>query len=511
MKNPIEIKILYSISVLLPVILGASIVDSNPRLSRLLRMLGFTAPVLMLLFTQLIHLLDYQLCLTLVSIVVAIGVSLHNEAYYKVLYGVSRYFQVVVDTALAALILLFSSSFFIELIVYWFFIDIIVALIAITMEYGVENLPVSSTYIVMCIAPSDIALITMWALLVSKYGLMSSLLLEINSPIQQIPLDPLISIILAFGFATKIGQFPLHSWLPIVHGKSPSHVSAILSGLIIKIGAYAFFLSTQLFTLDKIAFYMLLVQGVISTIYGAFGAILQTHLKWLLAYSSVSYGGIITSFFATYILTGIEPLRLLVLFVIVFHALTKSLSFLNSGLVYQVANTYDVYRLGYLYYVTRKGALSAFTALLSLTGIPPSIGFTVKLLLLLASINLSLIHILGIPLLVAIVLSSVFSIAYSAKFMGVYISSIPRITPRLIPIPQLELNAEIYLGAASLILPLSILLYTYYAGFLDSVFTILLIAIYAITFTAYTLLFTRIYTKPDIPEDVKYWLSGVES
>jgi NADH-quinone oxidoreductase subunit M len=246
-------------------------------------------------------------------------------------------------------------------------------------------------------------------------------------------------------------------------------------------------------------------------VYGSFGAVLQVNVKNLLAYSSIGYYGIMASLFAAFTLLSQPILKAALLVTLVFHTVIKVLAFLNTSLVYQVSNTYDVYRLGYLYYVTRKGALSAFTALLSLTGIPPSIGFTVKLLLLLASINLSLIHTLGIPLLVAIVLSSVFSIAYGAKFMGIYLSSIPRITPRPIPIPQLELNAEIYLGAASLILPLSILLYTYYTGFLDSVFAIVLIAIYAITFTAYTLLFTRIYTKPDIPEDVKYWLSGVES
>jgi len=510
--NNALVKVIYSSSVFIPILIGSIMVDSYPRISKLLRIMGFTAPPLLFILTGYIRLLDYQLVLTLVTVIAALGISLHSEAYYRVLYGTSRFFQISIDVILASLLLLYSSTYFIELIIYWFILDIFIALVAITMEYGAENLPVASTYIALCIAPSDIALLTMWALLASSYGLDYSIFINLNTiPQTPLNLDYITSLIITVGFAAKIGQIPFHSWIPIVYGKSPTHVSAILSGVVSKMGIYALFLSMQLFNTNSIALYVLFAQGLISTVYGSFGAVLQVNVKNLLAYSSIGYYGIMASLFAAFTLLSQPILKAALLVTLVFHTVIKVLAFLNTSLVYQVSNTYDVYRLGYLYYVTRKGALSAFTALLSLTGIPPSIGFTVKLLLLLASINLSLIHTLGIPLLVAIVLSSVFSIAYGAKFMGIYLSSIPRITPRPIPIPQLELNAEIYLGVASLILPLSILLYTYYAGFLDIVFAVVLIAIYAITFTAYTLLFTRIYTKPDIPEDVKYWLSGVES
>jgi len=422
----------------------------------------------------------------------------------------SRYFQVVVDTVLAVLILLFSSSYFVELLVYWLFLDVVVALVAITMEYGVENLPVASTYIVMCIAPSDLALLTIWALLASNYGLIPSLFLELNTITQSLTLDPIASIILVFGFATKIGQFPLHSWLPIVHTKSPTHISAILSGLIIKMGAYGYFLIIHLFKLDTIAFYILLVQGLISIVYGAFGATLQTHIKQLLAYSSVSYGGIITAFYAMYVLTGIDSLKLVALFVIAFHALTKSLSFLNTGLVYQVANTYDVYKLGYLFYVTRKGALAAFTALLNLTGVPPSIGFIVKILLLTMSITLASTTLLALPLTISIVIASIFSIAYGVKFLGVYTAVLPRTPPKPVPIPSMELTAELYLGVTTLLSPLVLLIYMLISNVLEPLHIGLVSIVYTISLLAYILLFTRIYTKPEMPEDIKYWLSGVE-
>ncbi|MEM0031791.1 MAG: proton-conducting transporter membrane subunit [Desulfurococcaceae archaeon] len=503
-------KIVHALLILLPVISGSILVDAYPRLSRVLRITGFTVPTILLLTTGY-PMIDYQLALVLLTSVVAIGVSIHSEGYYKVIYGLSRYFQLVVDLVLATLLLLFSSSFLIELIIYWFFLDIIVAFIAITMEHGTENLPVASTYIAMCIAPSDIALLTMWAMLAVRYGLFNSLLTPLNTlPSERINLDLITSMIILFGFAVKLGQFPLHSWLPIVHGKAPSHISALLSGLIIKMGAYAFFLSSQMFTFNPIAFYVLLVQGLISTIYGSFGAIIQTNIKWILAYSSIGYGGIITTLYSTLMILGMNTLRPIIIAVIVFHALTKALAFTNTGLIYQISNTYDIYKLGYLYYVSREGALSAYVALLNMTGIPPSAGFIVKILLITISVLLSMENPLGLPLTVAIVLSAIFSIAYSAKFIGAYLSTLPQISPRAIPIPKMELAAELYMSFASLLAPAVLMMYMLNLFTYGQAVVAVTLPIYIASLVTSIIVFTHILREPRMPEDIKYWLSGVD-
>jgi len=509
-----EVKIVYASTVLGLVLLGSYVVDSNPRLSRILRMLGFIAIPALMVLTGYLHLHDYQLVLLLIASIIAVGVSLHSEGYYKVLYGVSRRFQLVVDVILASLILLFSSSYFIELIIYWFFLDLFVAFAAITMEHGAENLPVASTYIVMCIAPSDLALLTMWALLALKYGVINSMLIDItSSTLERIQLDPVISSLLLFGFAVKMGQFPLHSWLPVVHGKSPSHVSAILSGIIVKMGAYAYFLTTQLFNVQDIASYILAIQGLVSAIYGSFGAVMQTNIKYLLAYSTISYCGIITLLFAAHVMLKLDVLRLVLLLVIVFHSLTKSLMFINTGFIYQVANTYDIYRLGYLYYVDRRVASAVFTALMNLTGIPPSIGFLVKVLIVALSIALTLTHPIGMLLLIAIVVSSVFSIAYGAKFMSTYISTLPRIHPKIVLVPLIEAFAELYLAVVSLIAPIPVFITLLALKAFSIDFIITLVLIYSATIIAYIVFMRWAYARSYGVEvgDVKYWLSGVEA
>ncbi|MEM4717969.1 MAG: proton-conducting transporter membrane subunit [Desulfurococcaceae archaeon] len=511
MIDPLILKLMYSTVITIPVLSGSILVDSYPRLSRVLRIMGFiAAPILITIMGY--NIADYQLLLTLLASIIAIGVSLHNEGYYKVIYGLSRYFQVIVDLVLVSLILLFSSTYLVELIIYWFFLDLVIAFIAITIEHGTENLPVASTYIAMCIAPSDIALLTMWATLASKQGLFNSLLLQLNiMPSEKIPLDIVTSILILFGFATKLGQFPLHSWPPIVYGKAPSHISALLSGLVSKLGIYAFFMSSQLFVFNPIAFYVLLTQGLISTIYGSFGAVLQTDIKRILAYSSVSYYGIVTALFAISMILGDSSIYPVILTIVVFHSLMKSLAFINTALIYQVANTYDVYRLGYLYYVSREGALAAFIALLNMTGIPPSIGFIAKVLILSTSILLVSMNPISLALAVAIIVSAIFSIAYGVKYIGAYLGSLPRTPPRVIPIPKVELRSELYMGILSLGAPLVVLAYLFKTYIHGPLLVSIMLPIYLVTFTMGLIIFIRIIRKPVIPEDVKYWISGVES
>ncbi|MEM0249938.1 MAG: proton-conducting transporter membrane subunit [Desulfurococcaceae archaeon] len=504
-------KLLYTLSIFTIATLASIVVDTHPRLSTILRVVGFLGIPVVFLVTGLIELQDYQLLLVLVTGIVAIGISLHSEGYYKVIYGLTRYFQVAINLILASLILLFSSTLFAELIVYWFFIDIIVAFVAITMEYGVENLSVAATYVAMCVAPSDIALLTMWATLVGKVGLYESLLLPLNEPVAEpVNLDPLLSTIVLFGFAVKLGQFPLHSWPPVVYGRAPSHISAILSGLVSKMGVYAYFTASQLLVINPVAFYFILVQGIISTIYGSFGAVLQSNIKLILAYSSVSYGGILTVLYATMMILGSALLRALMLVVVVFHALTKALAFINAGLIYQLTNTYDLSKLGHLFYVSKEACFSAFTVLLNFTGVPPSIGFVTKVLLIATSVLIARENMLGLIVAVTFTLAAVLSIIYGAKYIGAYISTLPKAPPRIIPIPDIEVKAENYLSAALLLAP--VVLIAYISGFSHGyLLGAVMMPAYIATLITYIYAFTRVYSKIRIPEDVKYWLSGVES
>src|SRR6185369_4124455 len=96
------------------------------------------------------------------------------------------------------------------------------------------------------------------------------------------------------GFGLKAGLMPLHFWLPGAHAAAPSHVSAILSGVLLKTGIYGLIRVTGLFEAPPLAWgAILLGAGAISAVLGVAFALAQHDLKRLLAYHSVENVGII--------------------------------------------------------------------------------------------------------------------------------------------------------------------------------------------------------------------------
>lgn len=508
----VHIKLLYALLIIATTFVGSILVDSCKRLSKMLRVLGLVGIPLTFIVTNLIKLLDFQLVLVVAASISSVAISLHAEGYYRAMFGITKYFQTVIDSCLALLILLFSSSLLAEVLIYWLLVDLLFSLVAITLEYGPEALHIAAIYLVMCVAPSDIAVLTIFSLVAYELGLEQALLMSLTTNRPLLTLNPLISTLIAFGLATKLGQFPLHYWLPRVHGEAPTHVSAMLSGLVIKLGIYCLLLTSRLFELDIIAYYVLLAQSIITIVYGSLGSVIQSNVKRMLAYSSMAYGGVMIALFVYYAVWKFEFLYLVLLAVIVFHILAKTLAFLNAALIYQIANTYDVYKLGYLYYISKKASFLAFTVFLNLLGAPPTMGFAIKVFLVVSALESVRYGIHGLLLVIAFTVFAVFAVAYSAKFMNVYISKIPRIMPRPIPIPEEILNSELFLAVTTTLTPIPFLV------ILSHTNTIVPVILATMSATYVALLIIFVYTlKKDVlsrepfREDVKYWLSGVET
>jgi len=497
------VKISYTVLVATLTALSSITSDMYPRLSKLLASIGLLGVPVIYVALRLLVLPDYQLALLLMTSFVTAFISLHSTGYYKYMYGVTRYPKLILNTVNAILVLLFSSTILLELLVYWLLVDIIIAFTAITLERGYENLRVSATYLVMCIAPSDIALLTLWAILAANIGLYEALFIDITKQHVALNIGPLLSVVLLFGFSTKLGQFPLHSWPPIVYGESPSHVSAVLSSVVSKIGLLGYMLSPRLFTIDQVAFYVMLVQGLVSTIYGAFAATLQTNIKRLLAYSSISYYGVITTLYAIFNLMNISQAYYLVLIIAIYHGIVKALAFVNTGLVYQVANTYDIYRLGYLFYISKPATLTGFIVLANLISMPPTIGFFVKISTLILSFELLSLNPATVIVLVALVIHTVFAVIYSAKLLSVYTSTLPRTPLRPIQLPREESLSEYVLGFSTIALSALIL-------WILNVPSVLVV-IYIATILILGAMLIKYHRTVFTPEEVKYWLTGVES
>jgi hydrogenase-4 component B len=186
-----------------------------------------------------------------------------------------------------------------------------------------------------------------------------------------------------FGFAIKAGFVPFHSWLPLAHPAAPSHVSGVMSGVIIKIGIYGILRMILLIHTDYKAFgYFILILSVITGVYGVMLAIVQHNLKRLLAYHSIENIGIIgIGIGLGCIGLGNNNLTLATLGFMgailhtLNHSLFKSLLFYSAGNVYQSTHTMDIDRLGGAAKQMRFTTFFFLIASLAICGFPPFNGF----------------------------------------------------------------------------------------------------------------------------------------
>jgi len=190
-------------------------------------------------------------------------------------------------------------------------------------------------------------------------------------------------------FSLKAGVMPLHFWLPGAHANAPSHVSAILSGVVLKMGVYgimrfAFLLGPP----PPIWGQTLLLLGAASSILGVAFAIAQHDIKRLLAYHSVENIGIILMGFGL-ALTGMSRGRGLVaalgmgaaLLHVWNHAIFKTLLFFGAGSVVERTGTRQLDRLGGLARVMPWTAAFFLVGAVAISGIPPFNGFMSEFIL----------------------------------------------------------------------------------------------------------------------------------
>lgn len=195
---------------------------------------------------------------------------------------------------------------------------------------------------------------------------------------------------LAFiGFGTKAGFVPFHNWLPDAHPAAPSHVSAIMSGIMIKIGIYGILRTlTWIVTPSLLISYAVLVISVISGLYGVLYAISQHDLKRLLAYHSIENIGIIGIGIGVGML-GLAyniPIIAVLGFAggilhILNHSIFKELLFLSAGSVYVKTHTRNVEELGGLIKSMPKTALLFLIGSIAICGLPPFNGFVSEILI----------------------------------------------------------------------------------------------------------------------------------
>jgi hydrogenase-4 component B len=243
------------------------------------------------------------------------------------------------------------------------------------------------------------------------------------------------------GFGTKAGIVPLHVWLPYAHPAAPSHVSALMSGVMIKTAIYGMVRVYFDFLGAEFPWwwgFVVLVVGAISALLGVMYALMEHDLKSLLAYHSVENIGIILMgigagmIFQSYGLASLAALGLLAgLYHTINHAMFKGLLFLGAGSLLYATHTRNMEEYGGL---IRKMPWTAFFFLvgaISISALPPSNGFVSEWLIF-QSLFLSfqipdLLVKMMLPIGAAMLaLTGVLALACFAKAFGISFLAMPR-------------------------------------------------------------------------------------
>jgi NADH-quinone oxidoreductase subunit M len=220
----------------------------------------------------------------------------------------------------------------------------------------------------------------------------------------------------ALSFAIKVPMVPFHTWLPDAHVEAPTAGSVILAGVLLKMGTYGFMkLAFPLFP-DATRLYapVIATLAVVSIIYGACLALVQTDIKKIIAYSSISHLG--------YVMLGLISLDLIgiqgAVVQMVSHGLVAGGLFLLIGMIYERCHTRELAAYGGL--ARLLPVYSVFFALLTLAaiGLPTTSGFTGEFLVLLGAFNAAWpLHQQGQSVPLAISVSAVAGVVLGAVYM----------------------------------------------------------------------------------------------
>lgn len=217
-------------------------------------------------------------------------------------------------------------------------------------------------------------------------------------------------LVLVAGFGFKAGLIPFHSWLPHAHPAAPSHVSGVMSGVIVKAGIYGIVRFASLMSGGQTRLGVtILVLGVMSGLYGIVNAAVHRDFKRMLAYCTIENIGIISMGIGVGLI-GIGT-QSAVLAVLGFtgallhtlnHALFKALLFFGAGNVYVATHTRNMEELGGLIKIMPHTALIFLIGSIAIGGLPPLSGFVSEFVIYGSFLNGFQVDGLAIPVLMVL-------------------------------------------------------------------------------------------------------------
>jgi hydrogenase-4 component B len=263
----------------------------------------------------------------------------------------------------------------------WEFMSLASWALVVAQHRDPENLRAGLVYLVMA-SLGTFALLFALAVLAGSAG---SFAFAAMRTVHLAPMTATLVLALAlFGAGSKAGLVPLHVWLPLAHPAAPSHVSALMSGVMTKVAVYAFvrIVFDLLGPTDWWSAVAVLVLGGITAALGVLYAVMQRDLKRLLAYSTVENLGIVfiglglsLAFRANGYAAGAALALAAALLHAFNHSLFKSLLFFGAGAVLSSTGERDMDRLGGLIQGMPRTAFLFLVGAVAIAGLPPLNGF----------------------------------------------------------------------------------------------------------------------------------------
>jgi hydrogenase-4 component B len=252
-------------------------------------------------------------------------------------------------------------------------------------------------------------------------------------------LGTLAFLSLFLGFAIKSGIIPFHKWLPYAHPASPSPISALMSGVMLKVAVYGLLrFLLDVFNPDLGWGVLILIAGAVSAVLGVIYALKEHDLKAMLAYSSIENIGIIFMGIGLFVILTASDLPELASFALLGalfhafnHALFKSLLFLTSGSVIHATHTRDIEHMGGIIHRMPKTAGLFFVGALAISALPPLNGFASEILIFISFFRsvsevAPLVKVLLFICLALFALTSALSAACFVKAFGSVFLGLPR-------------------------------------------------------------------------------------
>jgi len=244
-----------------------------------------------------------------------------------------------------------------------------------------ENLRAGFIYLLMA-GFGTLALLLAFGLLAGADGNYAFDAIRASHP--SAALAALVLILVLVGAGSKAGLVPLHVWLPLAHPAAPSHVSALMSGVMTKIAVYGFIriVFDLLGSPDWWWSMLVLAVGGVTAVMGVLYALMQSDLKRVLAYSTIENIGIIfvalglALAFKTEGLAWAAALAMTAgLFHVFNHSLFKSMLFFGAGSVHNATGTRDMEQLGGLIHRMPQTAFVFLAGCVAISALPPLNGF----------------------------------------------------------------------------------------------------------------------------------------